>query len=197
MRGPAVFAGYHRNPEANAKALRGGWFHTGDLGRLDAAGFLYITGRASDMYISGGSNVYPREAEEVLLTHPAVADGRSAGSARPQCGANPASRWRVLAPGAAADEAELLGYLEGKLGQVQVAAPRLLLGRACRNSGYGKIPKHLIREEALRARRGAGGVRGHERADPSRRARAAASPAAARGDGGAACACACPPAPTS
>src|SRR3546814_1033531 len=52
VRGPAVFAGYHNNPEANAKALKEGWFHTGDLGRLDERGFLYITGRASDMYIS-------------------------------------------------------------------------------------------------------------------------------------------------
>src|SRR3546814_6721771 len=68
VRGPAVFAGYHNNPEANAKALKEGWFHTGDLGRLDERGFLYITGRASDMYISGGANVYPREAEELLLT---------------------------------------------------------------------------------------------------------------------------------
>src|SRR3546814_18722195 len=74
VRGPAVFAGYHNNPEANAKALKEGWFHTGDLGRLDERGFLYITGRASDMYISGGANVYPREAEELLLPPPAVAE---------------------------------------------------------------------------------------------------------------------------
>jgi acyl-CoA synthetase (AMP-forming)/AMP-acid ligase II len=67
VRGPAVFAGYHGNEEATAKALRGGWFHTGDLGRLDARGMLFITGRESDMYISGGSNVYPRECEDLLL----------------------------------------------------------------------------------------------------------------------------------
>src|SRR4030095_4700719 len=60
VRGPAVFAGYHDNDEATAKALRGGWFHTGDLGKLDERGLLYITGRESDMYISGGSHVYPR-----------------------------------------------------------------------------------------------------------------------------------------
>jgi fatty-acyl-CoA synthase len=74
VRGPAVFAGYYNNPEATAKALRGGWFHTGDLGKLDDRGFLTITGRESDMYISGGSNVYPKEAEEVLLTHPQVSE---------------------------------------------------------------------------------------------------------------------------
>src|SRR6185437_2242739 len=70
VRGPGVFAGYHNNPEATAQATRFGWFHTGDIGHVDDEGFVYITGRASDMYISGGSNVYPREIEEALLTHP-------------------------------------------------------------------------------------------------------------------------------
>ena len=58
VRGPGVFAGYHNNPEATEAATRFGWFHTGDLGHVDARGLVYITGRASDMYISGGSNVY-------------------------------------------------------------------------------------------------------------------------------------------
>ena len=74
VRGPGVFAGYHDNPDATEKATLHGWFHTGDLGHMDERGFVYITGRASDMYISGGSNVYPREIEEVLLTHPAIAE---------------------------------------------------------------------------------------------------------------------------
>ena len=72
--GPAVFAGYYNNPEANAKSFRNGWFRTGDLGHLDAQDYLYITGRLSDMYISGGSNVYPREIEEKFLTHPAISE---------------------------------------------------------------------------------------------------------------------------
>ena len=72
--GPAVFAGYYDNPEANAKAFRDGWFRTGDLGHVDEEGFVYITGRASDMYISGGSNIYPREVEEKILTHPAIGE---------------------------------------------------------------------------------------------------------------------------
>jgi acyl-CoA synthetase (AMP-forming)/AMP-acid ligase II len=86
VRGPAVFAGYFENEEANRKAFAGGWFHTGDLGRLDARGFLWITGRASDMYISGGSNVYPREAEEAILTHPAVAEVAVVGLPHPKWG---------------------------------------------------------------------------------------------------------------
>ena len=73
-RSDCVMAGYWQNPEATQKALRGGWLHTGDVGSMDAAGFLTIRDRSKDMIISGGSNIYPREIEEVLLRHPAVAE---------------------------------------------------------------------------------------------------------------------------
>ncbi len=71
-RSDCVMSGYWNNPEANAKSLRDGWLWTGDLGSLDADGFLTLKDRSKDMIISGGSNIYPREIEEVLLTHPAV-----------------------------------------------------------------------------------------------------------------------------
>jgi acyl-CoA synthetase (AMP-forming)/AMP-acid ligase II len=73
-RSDCVMAGYWKNPDASAKALRGGWLHTGDVGSLDERGFLTIRDRSKDMIISGGSNIYPREIEEVLLRHPAVAE---------------------------------------------------------------------------------------------------------------------------
>ena len=73
-RSSCVMQGYWNNAEATAKALRGGWLHTGDLGSMDAAGFLTLRDRSKDMIISGGSNIYPREIEEVLLRHPAVAE---------------------------------------------------------------------------------------------------------------------------
>jgi long-chain acyl-CoA synthetase len=73
-RSSCVMQGYWNNPEATAKALRGGWLHTGDVGSMDAAGFLTLRDRSKDMIISGGSNIYPREIEEVLLRHPAVAE---------------------------------------------------------------------------------------------------------------------------
>jgi long-chain acyl-CoA synthetase len=73
-RSDCVMAGYWGNPEATAKTLRGGWLHTGDVGSLDARGFLTIKDRSKDLIISGGSNIYPREIEEVLLRHPAVAE---------------------------------------------------------------------------------------------------------------------------
>jgi long-chain acyl-CoA synthetase len=73
-RSSCVMQGYWNNPEATQKALRGGWLHTGDVGSMDAAGFLTLRDRSKDMIISGGSNIYPREIEEVLLRHPGVAE---------------------------------------------------------------------------------------------------------------------------
>lgn len=74
VRGPTVMAGYWNLPEASAATLRNGWLHTGDLGCLDEAGRLTLKDRSKDVIISGGSNIYPREVEEVLLAHPAVAE---------------------------------------------------------------------------------------------------------------------------
>ena len=73
MRGANIFKGYFKNPEATAKAFANGWFHTGDIGYRDADGFFYIADRKSDMIIRGGENIYPREIDDVLYTHPAVA----------------------------------------------------------------------------------------------------------------------------
>jgi long-chain acyl-CoA synthetase len=71
-RGDVVMPGYWRNPEANAQTMRGGWLHTGDVGVFDHEGYLTLKDRSKDMIISGGSNIYPREVEEVLLKHGAV-----------------------------------------------------------------------------------------------------------------------------
>ena len=73
-RSSCVMQGYWRNPEATARAMRGGWLHTGDVGSMDESGFLTLRDRSKDMIISGGSNIYPREIEEVLLRHPAVGE---------------------------------------------------------------------------------------------------------------------------
>ena len=72
IRGHNVMKGYYKQPDETAEAMRGGWFHTGDIGVLDEDGYLPIVDRKKDMILRGGINVYPREIEEVLMTHPAV-----------------------------------------------------------------------------------------------------------------------------
>jgi fatty-acyl-CoA synthase len=143
--GPAVFVGYYNDAEANAKAFRDGWFRTGDLGHMDDQGFVYITGRASDMYISGGSNVYPREIEEKMLTHPAIAEAAILGI--------PDKKWGeigvavcVLRPEKQADESELLAWLDGKVARYKMPK-RVFFWDELPKSGYGKITKKIIRAE--------------------------------------------------
>jgi acyl-CoA synthetase (AMP-forming)/AMP-acid ligase II len=143
VRGPAVFAGYHDNPEANAKTFAHGWFHTGDLGHLDARGFLYITGRASDMFISGGSNVYPREIEEALLLHPAIAEACIVGLPHPKWGESGVAVL-VLHPGAAASAAELRAHLEPRLARYKHPAGYRFWPELPK-SGYGKVAKMDIK----------------------------------------------------
>ncbi len=79
IRGPQVTIGYYRNPQATQAALADGWLRTGDLGRRDADGFFYVTGRIKELIIKGGENIAPREIDEVLLRHPAVADAAAVG----------------------------------------------------------------------------------------------------------------------
>lgn len=147
-RGPAVFAGYHDNPEATEKALRGGWFHTGDLGRLDERGLLYITGRESDMYISGGSNVYPREVEEVLLMHAGVAEVAVVGMPDPKWGeVGVAVIVRKPTPAPVTD-AELLQHLDGRCARYRW--PRhFIYWDTLPKSGYGKITKKDVKRLLL------------------------------------------------
>jgi fatty-acyl-CoA synthase len=85
-RGPNVMLGYYRKPEATREVLRGGWLHTGDLARMDQDGYLYIVDRKKDLIISGGENIYPREIEEALLEHPAIADAAVVGTPDPLWG---------------------------------------------------------------------------------------------------------------
>jgi len=143
--GPAVFAGYYDNPEANAKSFRDGWFRTGDLGHMDEQGFVYITGRASDMYISGGSNIYPREIEEKILTHPAIAEVAVLGVPDPVWGEIGIAVC-VNRPGQRATEAEIADFLSPKIARYKMPK-RFLFWEALPKSGYGKVPKRLVKDE--------------------------------------------------
>lgn len=147
--GPAVFAGYYENPEANAKSFRNGWFRTGDLGHMDGEGFVYITGRASDMYISGGSNVYPREVEEKLLQHPAIVEVAIVGVPDPLWGEVGVAVC-VARDGAAVSEADVAAFLDGKVSRYKLPK-RVFFWEALPKSAYGKITKKMVRE-ALEAR---------------------------------------------
>ncbi len=145
--GPAVFAGYYDNDEANDQAFRDGFFRTGDLGFLDDAGYLTITGRASDMYISGGTNIYPRQIEEVILTHPAVAEVAVLGL--------PDAEWGeagvavlVLRPGAELEPEALSAWLGGKIARYKLPK-QVFIWDELPKSAYGKVPKRLIREKLL------------------------------------------------
>jgi acyl-CoA synthetase (AMP-forming)/AMP-acid ligase II len=139
VRGPAVFAGYWQNPDATAAVFRDGWFHTGDLGHLNHQGFLWITGRASDMFISGGSNVYPREIEETLLLHPAVAEACVVGMPHPKWGESGVAVI-VLHPGMTATKPDLLAHLDGLLARYKRPA-EIVFWPDLPKSGYGKVPK--------------------------------------------------------
>lgn len=145
VRGPAVFEGYYGNPEATAKALRGGWFHTGDLGRLDQRGLLYITGRESDMYISGGSNVYPREVEEVLLEHPNVLEVAVLGVADPKWGEVGVAVVVPREPGSTIDADVLYAHLEGRCARYRWPKA-FFFWDSLPKSGYGKITKKDVRQ---------------------------------------------------
>ncbi len=143
VRGPGVFAGYHNNPEATAKATARGWFHTGDLGHMDARGFVYITGRASDMYISGGSNVYPREIEEVLLTHPAVAEACVVGMPHEKWGETGVAVL-VLNEGMTVTDQALAAHIERRLARYKHPAA-FVIWPELPKSGYGKVVKRDVR----------------------------------------------------
>jgi fatty-acyl-CoA synthase len=144
--GPGVFAGYYDNPEANAKAFRDGWFRTGDLGHMDAEGFVYITGRASDMYISGGSNIYPREVEEKILTHPGIGEVAVLGVPDPFWGEVGVAVCVAREGAGAVTELELAEFLVTKVSRYKMPK-RFFFWDALPKSGYGKVPKRLVRDE--------------------------------------------------
>jgi acyl-CoA synthetase (AMP-forming)/AMP-acid ligase II len=114
LRGENILKGYYRNPEATATAFRGGWFHTGDVGYRDADGFFYIVDRMSDMIIRGGENIYPREIDEVLYQHPAVAAAASIGVPDQLYGEEVAA-FVVLKEGREATEEEIVAFCRVRL----------------------------------------------------------------------------------
>jgi long-chain acyl-CoA synthetase len=114
IRGHNVMKGYYNRPEETAAAFKGGWFHTGDIGVIDADGYLSIVDRKKDMVLRGGMNVYPREIEEVLMTHPAVSLAAVVGVPDDRLGEE-LKAYVVLKPGAALTPDDLITWSKGQL----------------------------------------------------------------------------------
>lgn len=147
--GPGVVPGYLDNPEANEAAFRDGWFRTGDIGMLDDNGYLFITGRLSDMYISGGSNVHPRDIEEKLLGHPAISEAIVLGMPDPTWGES-GTAVCVIAAGQSVDAEELRSWLTERMARYKV--PRhIVFWDELPRSGYGKVVRRTIRDRLLDA----------------------------------------------
>jgi acyl-CoA synthetase (AMP-forming)/AMP-acid ligase II len=144
LRGPKVFPGYWKDPEATAAAFRGGWFHTGDVGYLDEEGFLYIVDRKKDMIISGGENIASPEVERVLYEHPAVLEAAVVGRPDPRWGEIPVA-FVVCRPGAAATEEDLREFCLARLAKFKVPRAVRFIDALPRNPS-GKVLKRVLRE---------------------------------------------------
>jgi fatty-acyl-CoA synthase len=144
-RGPTVTKGYYRNVEATREAMKGGWFHSGDLLRQDSEGFYYVVDRKKDMIISGGENIYPAEVEEVLYSHPEVLEAAVIGI--------PDTKWGesvkavlALKPGKRLSEEEVIEFCKTKLASYKKPKSVEFVD-ALPKSAAGKILKTVIREK--------------------------------------------------
>jgi long-chain acyl-CoA synthetase len=118
VRSPTLMSGYWHDDEATAHALRDGWFHTGDIGHLDDDGYLFVVDRMKDVIIRGGFNVYPRDVEEVLMIHPAVAFAAVVGRPDVEHGEEVVA-FVTLHEGAAVTSDELVGWARERLSAVK------------------------------------------------------------------------------
>ncbi|WP_028987789.1 long-chain-fatty-acid--CoA ligase [Thermicanus aegyptius] len=145
VRGPQVMKGYWRKPEDTEKAFLDGWLLTGDVGYMDEEGFFYIVDRKKDMIIAGGYNIYPREVEEVLFTHPAVKEAAVVGVPDPYRGET-VKAFVVLKEGASLGEEELDRFCRQKLAAYKV--PRLYEFRSeLPKTMVGKVLRRVLAEE--------------------------------------------------
>jgi long-chain acyl-CoA synthetase len=144
VRGDIVMAGYWNNPEATASTVRDGWLRTGDVGILDSDGFLSLRDRSKDLIIAGGSNIYPREVEEVLLRHPSVLEVSIVGRPHPEWGEEVVA-FVVPRPGATVTEKELDTLCLGAIARFK-RPRRYLFETGLPKNNYGKVLKTELRE---------------------------------------------------
>jgi acyl-CoA synthetase (AMP-forming)/AMP-acid ligase II len=143
-RGDVVMSGYWNNPDATAAALKDGWLYTGDMGSFDARGYLTLRDRSKDVVISGGSNIYPREVEEVLLEHPGVAEACVVGA--------PDEQWGEIVVAfivGSAQETELDAHLLERIARFKRPKRYVFIEELPKNS-YGKVLKRDLCERLRR-----------------------------------------------
>ena len=145
VRGPTLMRGYFRNVKESRATLKGGWLHTGDLGRYDERGYLYVVDRLKDMIKSGGMNIYAREVEEVLIGHPKVQDAAVIGV--------PHERWgqtvrAIIVPrkGEALSQEEILAYCRDRMDSHKKPTSVIFVEELPRGSFGGKVLKRVLRE---------------------------------------------------
>ncbi len=146
MRGPNVFSGYWRMPEKTRDEFaEGGWFRTGDVGKVDARGYVTIVGRSKDLIISGGFNVYPAEVEAALNDLPGVAESAVVGVPHADFG-EAVVAVVVAQPGVALDGDSLVATLKAKMANFKVPKALFVAAELPRNA-MGKVQKNLLREQ--------------------------------------------------
>jgi len=142
IRGANVVKGYENNPEANASSFTNGWFRTGDQGYLDADGYLLLTGRLKEMINRGGEKISPREVDEVLLAHPAVAEAVAFGVPHPAWGEEVAA---CVVLSGEASESELLSFCKEKLAEFK-RPKQIHITNAIPRTATGKIQRRIVAE---------------------------------------------------
>jgi acyl-CoA synthetase (AMP-forming)/AMP-acid ligase II len=140
IQGPNVVSGYENNPEANAKSFTNGWFRTGDQGFLDEDGYLSLTGRLKELINRGGEKIGPREIDEVLLSHPAVAEAVCFGIPHPAWGEEVAA---AVVLKDATNEAEILAFCKERLAEFK-RPKRIYITKAIPRTATGKIQRGVV-----------------------------------------------------
>lgn len=145
IRGHNIMKGYYNKPEATEEAFKGGWFHSGDLGKMDEDGYFYIVDRLKDMIIRGGFNVYPREVEEVLMTHPSITLAAVVGVPDEKLGEEIVAHV-LLKEGANDTEEDIIEWAKSKMAAYKYPR-RVIIRNELPMNATGKILKRLLREQ--------------------------------------------------
>jgi acyl-CoA synthetase (AMP-forming)/AMP-acid ligase II len=147
IQGPNVVSGYENNPEANAKSFTNGWFRTGDQGFLDSAGYLTLTGRLKELINRGGEKIGPREIDEVLLSHPAVAEAVCFGVPHPKWGEEVAAAVVLKEP---VGETDILAFCKERLAEFK-RPKQIFITEAIPRTATGKIQRGNVAQAFAKA----------------------------------------------